>query len=135
MRILFLFLSRHKSLCFILATVWTLLIFYGCTIPGKDLPPVHLFDHFDKVVHLVFFFIFYILWTLISYKSVKYRYFILIMCFVLGFSIEYYQINYVKGRSFDIWDGIADTIGGLLGYIMLQKTLLVHRQNNIKAEM
>lgn len=92
-----------------LAVAWTVLIFVGCTLPGKDLPSVHLFDHVDKVVHFTFFFVFQCLWT--AFFRTRGIGLILILAIAYGFFLEYYQSHFVKGRSFDVWDGVADTLG------------------------
>jgi VanZ family protein len=37
-----------------------------------------------------------------------------------GFGIECYQLVYVKGRSFDVYDGLADSIGAALGWLCIK---------------
>lgn len=101
------FLYHRPLLSGCLAVVWTLLIFYGCSIPGKELPKVNLFDQYDKVVHFLLFFGFYGLWFFVLNK--KWLWFSLSI--FLGFAIEWYQLHFVAGRSFDIWDGVFDTLG------------------------
>ncbi len=102
------------------SVLWTILIFVGCSLPGKDLPPVSMFDHFDKVVHFVFFFVFALLWLGVFVEPKQaYRWqhvvWVLVTSLGYGLLLEYYQLFFVAGRSWDVWDAVADGIGGLLG--------------------
>ncbi len=115
----------NKKLMMVLAIAWTILIFIGCSLPGKDLPPISVFDHFDKVIHFIFLFVFSIFWMLaMGIKSLKGYLLIISVCFGYGFFIEWYQINFVPGRSWDVWDGIADGIGGIFGVFFFKKFLM-----------
>ncbi len=103
-----------------LAIAWTILIFVGCSLPGRDIPAVSVFDHFDKVVHFTFFFTFAVLWLIVfplSDVSNRRRSFFIIVAlsFIYGFALEWYQINFVSGRAWDVWDGVADGVGGIVG--------------------
>ena len=107
----------------VLAIVWAILIFIGCSLPGKALPPIAVFDHFDKVLHFIFFFVFAFLWvaSIEAPLKIQHFYFIVLVSFAYGFAIEFYQINFVEGRSWDVWDGIADGIGGCTGVLFMNK--------------
>lgn len=113
-----------------LSIVWTIVIFVGCSLPGKDLPELSIFDHFDKVVHFSFFMVFFFLWYF-SFNSKKNAgIYLVIMSFIYGFGLEFYQVYFVAGRSFDIWDGVADTLGSVFGLGLIKcsklKSALVH---------
>lgn len=101
-----------RQLSVVLAGLWTLLIFIGCTLPGSDLPPVHVFEHFDKLVHFTFFGVFQLLW--VAAVGPRWIWICVLLAIGYGFYLEFYQAHYVKGRSFDVWDGIADSLGALL---------------------
>jgi len=116
---IFLFLKKHHYFTLFLALFWTIGIFIGCSMPGKDLPSISVFDHFDKVVHFTFFAIFYILWYLFFYKIKYIAFTLLFIVFLYGFGIEFYQLNCIEGRSFDVWDGVADTVGGFIAYFIV----------------
>jgi len=120
MKTLFSLVSKHPRSTMIVAISWTILIFIGCSMPGSLLPPVQLFTHFDKVVHLAFFFIFYLLWNLSFSPSTKMTLVLMVISVTYGFGIECYQLVYVKGRSFDVYDGLADSIGALLGWLCIK---------------
>jgi len=97
---------------------WTVLIFIGCSLPGRDIPKMGLFENVDKVVHFIFFAIFYLLWFLFfSNKNYSFKgiaLYIFLISIVYGFGLEFYQKHCVAGRSFDVWDGVADTLGACL---------------------
>lgn len=105
-------LRQRRMLWLFLAVGWTILIFVGCSLPGKDLPKVDMFDHVDKVVHVVFFLVFGWLWGKVTRKHLL----ILLIAVLYGFGLEFYQRSFVAGRSFDVWDGLADSIGALVAY-------------------
>jgi VanZ family protein len=121
MQIIFSYFNERKALSLVLAVIWTIIILIGCSLPGKDLPAITVFDQFDKVVHFTFFFAFFFFWYCgmhsFSHKA------LLIICsaFILGFAIEFYQMYFVAGRSFDVWDGVADTVGSLVAWLCFKK--------------
>ncbi|MEZ5045588.1 MAG: VanZ family protein [Chitinophagaceae bacterium] len=108
-----------KIIFLTLALLWTIIIFIGCSLPGRDMPSVKLFDHFDKVVHFTFFFVFFVLWYQSSGSFFAKSMVLIFLSFLYGFGLEFYQIHFVQGRSFDVWDGIADTIGAIVGSIFI----------------
>lgn len=122
MKNLFSFLRQRPQWSMLLAILWTLLIFWGCSMPGKELPKVSLFDNIDKVVHASFFFVFFIFWNLSCAVSLRNTLIVLALSIIYGFGIEYYQLYFVAGRSFDVWDGIADTFGAFCGYLLIRKS-------------
>lgn len=111
----------HRRLSFFFAIIWTILILIGCSLPGKDLPAITLFDHFDKVVHFTFFCFFYFLWYAGTKPFENKSLILILISFALGFAIEFYQINFVVGRSFDVWDGVADTFGAWAASFIMKK--------------
>ena len=121
MRRLFSFFVLQRKLTLFLALFWTIGIFIGCSTPGKDLPELHLFDHFDKLVHFTFFAVFFILWYMYFHDLKNIAWIVFFATVVYGFLIEFYQLHFVAGRAFDVWDGIADSIGGILGWFTVKK--------------
>ncbi len=110
---------KQRKLILALAVLWTIGIFVGCSLPGKEFPKVHLFDHFDKIIHFVFFFVFFFLWTAFFSFSKKSLFLFLVLSFFYGLGIEFYQRDFVAGRSFDIWDAFADSFGAFCSYIFI----------------
>jgi hypothetical protein len=110
------YLHLHKTITFFVALLWSALIFYGCSMPGKDLPKVGLFDHADKLIHFTFFVVFFILWYCRFGSPIR----LVIIAAAYGLAIEFYQLYFVPGRSFDIWDAVADALGALLAWLWIR---------------
>jgi glycopeptide antibiotics resistance protein len=94
------YLKNHQNVSILLALFWTIGIIIGCSLPGRDLPSISVFDHFD-------------------YKKSNIHIKLIAFSAFFGFAIEFYQLTCVEGRSFDIWDGVADTIGGIIGWLLI----------------
>ena len=94
-----------------LALAWTLAIVIGCSIPGDSLPESVLLS-FDKVLHLMAFVGFGALW--LSARPHASRN-VLIGGVLLAVFTEVYQHVMPIGRSFDLFDILADTVGLCLG--------------------
>lgn len=107
-----------------LALTWSLLIGIACLITfnadvGGKLP------YKDKFVHFVFYFLFTILWfrtideiTPTQSLSKKLRN-VFLFGFVYGVGIEICQGLFTKTRSADIFDVLANSIGGLTAVLLL----------------
>jgi len=108
--------SPYKKQARFLALLWTLLIFIGCFTPAKDIPKVDV-PLADKWVHFVLFGGFTFLWLcsrpIINLKSLLTLFFIAVS---LGSFIELVQgwLTFL-GRSMELMDAVADSIGGILG--------------------
>ncbi len=72
----------------------------------------------DKIVHFLIFFFLAINITYSFQKSPK-LYFYLFLAVILGGLTEYLQ-QFVPGRNMDWVDGIADTLGVILAYLVYQ---------------
>lgn len=104
-------------------------------LPGSDVPSASWLDnlHVDKLVHCILFGVLILLAFLpilkshLSLKSQKqYLLVIALSCVLWGILIEVIQHNFIAGRSFDLWDWVADTAGTALGVwviLMLKKSL------------
>jgi VanZ family protein len=100
-----------------LAIGWAFFILLLCSIPASNLPKAPLIPHLDKVVHVILFAIqLYLLYTFKLNKII-----LLLLCISYGAAIEYYQLYCIKGRSFDVWDIVADACGALLIFIFVKK--------------
>ncbi|MFN4248959.1 MAG: VanZ family protein [Flavipsychrobacter sp.] len=101
-----------------IAILWTLLIFFLCFIPGKDLPHLNI-PLVDKWTHMVLFGVFTILWhNTARSNSMGLKLILFIAATFLGWLVEYVQGHYVQGRSQDNMDTLADAVGGLIGIIL-----------------
>ncbi|UYQ93068.1 VanZ family protein [Chitinophaga horti] len=100
------------------AVVWIGLILVLCALPGEDIPKASLFDdlHVDKIVHFALFGGI-VVWLSMGYYRQKGHIsnamLILIALIASGYglAIEYMQKYLVVGRSFDMWDVLADAAG------------------------
>lgn len=107
---------------YIPAILWILLILFLCTLPGKDIPSSSFLDkiHFDKFVHFGLFGGIVLLLSLAIYWQKKFispltLVILVIMTAAYGLAIEYIQKYWVIGRSFDMFDVLADTLGAIAG--------------------
>ena len=121
MKRFFTYLSQRPSWTFFLALTWTIIIFIGCSLPGKEIPKLDLFEHIDKVIHFSFFIVFFILWAIRYGVNFKTNLIIFLCAMAYGFGLEFYQLHFVAGRSFDVWDGVADTAGALAGLALVNR--------------
>ncbi|MEO5944828.1 MAG: VanZ family protein [Ferruginibacter sp.] len=119
---------------FIPGVAWFLLVMVLLFTPGYDLPPVgDWFSriNFDKVIHigvfglLAFLFMFPIGRSELT-RTKKAHYFLKIaLCACLwGITSELVQKYFIPGRSFDLLDWAADSIGGLLALLFCRKIYL-----------
>jgi len=125
--------SVSKSLQFkkfIPAIAWFFVILVLICIPGKDLPKVNWLDNidFDKIVHIGVFGILTVLFCFPFYKtyftkSRKILYFIIIALLVIlwGFTTELIQKYFIEGRTYDLFDWLADSIGAIIAFFYSRK--------------
>lgn len=108
--------SPYKKQARFLAVLWTLLILLGCFTPSKDLPKVDV-PLIDKWTHFVFFGGFTFLW-LCAYPRPKafwrFNIFFVSVCFGAFIEIMQWALPFL-GRSSELMDLVADSIGGILG--------------------
>lgn len=130
MKFLFRLLTENKSRARILAALWTILIFVACLIPGRDVPSVN-FPLMDKWVHFVIFGGFSFLWLAVFQRSdLKKRVLFFLLAVLMGYAVELLQGSGItSGRSYDMWDVLADGIGGALGVMLFY--LLERRYNPV----
>jgi len=106
----------------ILAIVWTVLIATSCLLPASTFKEFS-FDSLigiDKIIHLTIYFGFVILWALVTDQlTFKYRIILLSVGISYGILIEILQANMSLGRSYDLADIIANSIGCVLGIISI----------------
>ena len=89
-------------------------------MPGKEIPEVNFFN-FDKLIHVLIFgllVLFLIVGFLKQYRVQSLRKYALsitpALVFLYSLSIEVLQI-YIPGRSFDVYDLLANTVGCIAG--------------------
>ncbi len=107
-----------------LAIGWSIIIFIGCAMPGNELPDMS--HGTDKWVHFVGFAPIGLLWSLSGRTAV----WTILFGAIFGMLIEIYQGVMPIGRSFDLFDALADTIGTLMGiglFWLYQRWFLARR--------
>ena len=117
---------------YIPALLWSGIIFFGCLIPGNDLPKEDFLDkiYFDKIVHAFMYFILLRLIVNGMKGDMLLKRQILIaavICISQGVVIEFLQgSSLIKNRSFEFMDIIANTTGVILsGAWIYQKNKVV----------
>lgn len=114
------------------ALLWTLFILILMAIPGKMLPQEEttFIPNLDKLVHATLFGTFVFLWS-IYYACRKKRNnqsdsrFVLIMIIacLYGYGTELMQKYIIPNRDYDIYDILADSIGAVLGFLIVRMTV------------
>ncbi len=110
--------SRSVRAALLLAAVaWAILIFYLSSQASIDAPM--LFPGQDKLFHLVVFGIlgFLLMGTLPASPDgyrLRQLWWVALAVMLYGVSDEFHQY-FVPGRSVDVYDVLADAVGGLLG--------------------
>ena len=121
-------LKTNKYL--LLSIGWALLIALLSLLPSSNLPKTNV-THVDKIGHLVFYAILCIFIALYFIKESKNGLFkarALLLAVILsvgyGMILEVLQREYASDRLFDWYDALANTIGGLIGVILLKLRLV-----------
>lgn len=104
-----------------MAIAWTLLIFILCLMPSKEIPEVDV-PFIDKWTHLVLFGGFSFLWLCAHpVRGLKWPITLFFITSAVGAVIEGLQGLIVSlGRSMELMDWYADTVGGLLGIVIFR---------------
>jgi len=112
---------------FIPGIAWFFVVLTLVCIPGEDLPKADSWMieiNYDKLIHVGIFgvlaFLFMRPIAISSFsKKQKINYFIkiAIATIVWGYTTEVIQKFYIPGRSYDLTDWLADSLGGVLAFI------------------
>ncbi|MFT4875647.1 MAG: glycopeptide antibiotics resistance protein [Bacteroidia bacterium] len=104
------------------AIAWTALIASSCLMPASAFK-AFTFDsifQLDKILHLTLYYVFIVLWSLVSKViTVRQKYVLLIVGIAYGVLIEVLQATMSLGRSYELDDIIANTIGCVLGVLSI----------------
>lgn len=123
-------MNRINVIKFIPGIAWFFVVFVLLFMPGKDVPSNNWFDiiYFDKWVHTGIFGLLALLFMLpFAYSSInqkeKLHYFIriAIATSIWGLTSEFIQKYWAEGRSFDLIDWGADSLGALASFIICRK--------------
>jgi VanZ family protein len=120
---LFKFLEKRKIwLVYVPLVLYWIILFTATTIPGNQLPDIHLSD---KIEHFSAFFILAVLLNLTliyqrkSLLLFKYAALVtIIICLSYGAIDELHQM-FIPGRTADLRDWLADSTGVILGVLIM----------------
>ncbi len=117
---------------FLVLLCYSVIIFFS----AESFPVSFQFSYYDKIEHFSAYALlgFLIGWAL---GKTRFRRFILwglLVLAIAGFANEIFQL-YVPGRQADVWDWVADMLGGTMG-VMLERYLssLFLRRPMIESE-
>ena len=112
---------------------WLIVLGLMCT-PGKDFPALGSWTEFirlDKLIHIaVFGLMVYLFSRPVSIREIsvveKKRTFIkiAIACSIWGLAIEFIQHFWIPGRTMDLFDFVADSLGCFIAYLYCKRYLL-----------
>lgn len=105
-----------------LAIFWTIGIFVACLWPGKELPKTDV-PFADKWTHFILFGGFALLWLRAYPRGAKlsWLFTMALITASVGILVELLQGWFPSlGRSRDIYDALADAIGGILGCVVFR---------------
>lgn len=130
---MFNYLEKRKVwLVYIPLVLYWIVLFTATTLPGPQLPDIHIGDkieHFSAFFILAVFLNLALIYQRKSYFLFKYATLVtIIICFLYGAIDELHQM-FIPGRFADIRDWLADSTGVLLGVLVLNfvKNLLNYK--------
>jgi len=111
---------------FIFPFLWTIFLTVLCGLSGNSFPVLNFMDYlsFDKMAHFLVYCVFTFLWTQAIFKyddklrSLKTALIICLIGIAYGIGIEVAQKYLFVGRSADIFDACANSIGSILGLVL-----------------
>ena len=110
----------EKRIWVVAVVLWISVIFLLCSLPAGEIPAPRMdIPHLDKVVHGGMFWVMSVLLILPlkRYTSLsRERIYAIAVCVAFGYGglMEILQ-QYCFGRSGDVWDLLADVVGGVAG--------------------
>ncbi|MCB9204562.1 MAG: VanZ family protein [Flavobacteriales bacterium] len=117
---------RYSKL--ILAVCWTAFIVYALTKEPSSLPRYKwlAIEGVDKVIHAILFAIeaWLVAWAFGRDRNWRPILWVLLFCTVLGGGLEWVQHQFIEGRTGDVWDLLADSVGAVLGVMAFQKMMV-----------
>ena len=112
------------------ALLWGIVIFVLSLMPGGNADKMMFgIPHFDKIGH----FGMYAGWAFLVFgalpgKSVRFAFFFtLLLCGMSGVLLEFGQLYLATGRSFEVADMVANTLGAFVGLLVAWKSRQMRR--------
>lgn len=123
----------RKRIFLIAALFWSGVILFFCLENANDIPQLQIL-YIDKAIHVIFHFVFTILWflylkkKLICSNNAKPLLFAVVFSFVFGILVEIMQEIFTTTRSADIFDVLSNLVGAVLASIAI---ILLNTYNRI----
>lgn len=115
-------LVLNKKTFFYIAITWTITITYLSLATLEKIGNSIKIPNKDKMVHFVFYFLFFIFWNLSQNTKViqkKTAIIILAIAIFYGIVMEFFQYNFTTTRHADLYDVLANSAGAISGFILL----------------
>lgn len=99
------------------ALLWTIFVTVLCLVSSSSLESMNVVEipYKDKVLHFVFYFVFTGSWYMHFREkyghNMKVKLFVFLFAILYGGFIELCQLLFTNGRSADILDALANTLG------------------------
>lgn len=105
------------------AIAWSLFIGTSCLLPASAFKEI-TFDSFfelDKLIHLILYFVLVMLWGLSTKVALgnAQRYLMTVASLIFGLLVEILQSTMALGRTYDINDIVANSVGCALGMLTI----------------
>lgn len=122
-------LSQPRIVRFIPGIIWFTIVLVLMCLPGSKVPRIKLFAELllDKIVHFGCFALLVVLWGLPFIRTNRQRVqklsvfnWLLIAGIVWGLATELIQRYFIPGRSYDLFDWLADALGAFGGWLALR---------------
>lgn len=109
----------------IFAIIWTALVLYLSLISARSAAKFNVWDFVgvDKLGHLVFYTIFAFLWCMGLTRGITDKKNILFFSISFGVLMEICQLYLFNGRSFELYDIVANVIGSIIGVILFKNII------------
>lgn len=123
------FMTIRQSIRFLLVVLYVGCIAALSLLPMSDFPKVPLFRGADKIVHLMMYLVFSVLfcWAIQSEKNIKRLFPVIFLTTGWGVFMEFLQLEMHVGRSFSSYDILANCLGvfaGILFYSLVSRKYL-----------
>lgn len=109
----------------IIACVWTVIILYLSLISATTVSKFNIWDvvGIDKLGHLLFYAMFAFLWCMGLSRGKTREKNILFFSISFGVFVEICQLYLFNGRSFELFDILANILGSVIGVILFKNLI------------
>ncbi|MEO6037364.1 MAG: VanZ family protein [Saprospiraceae bacterium] len=130
-------MKRIKLIKFIPGIAWFFVVLILLCMPAQDIPTSNWFDkiYFDKWVHAGIFGLLALLFMLPvalspMESSEKMQFFVrvAIATSLWGIATEFVQKFWIPGRSFDLFDWAADSLGAIIAFVICRKKYILSKE-------